>query len=138
MTNFVIPSIDLLDGNVVRLKQGDYSKTTVYEIKVDDLVEKYSIFNTLHIVDLNGAKGEKCEENEKIIKKIREKFKGKIQVGGGFRDVDKIDFYLNKIKVDAVVLGTLCVKNIEKTTRNIFHNSSDVEALHNLINPYIG
>ena len=115
MKNFIIPSIDLLDGNVVRLKQGDYNKATVYEVKVDDLVEKYSIFNTLHIVDLNGAKGEKCEENEKIIKEIRKKFKGNIQVGGGFRDVDKIDFYLNQIKVNAVVLGTLCVKNVEKT-----------------------
>ena len=115
MKNFIIPSIDLLDGNVVRLKQGDYNKATVYEVKVDDLVEKYSIFNTLHIVDLNGAKGEKCKENEKIIAKIRAKFKGKIQVGGGFRDVDKIDFYLNQIKVNAVVLGTLCIKNVEKT-----------------------
>ena len=115
MKNIVIPSIDLLDGKIVRLLKGDYNKATVYEIKLDDLVEKYSIFNTLHIVDLNGAKGEKCEENEKIIKEIRKKFKGNIQVGGGFRDVDKIDFYLNQIKVNAVVLGTLCVKNVEKT-----------------------
>lgn len=115
MKNFVIPSIDLLDGNVVRLKQGDYNKATVYEVKVDDLLEKYSIFNTLHLVDLNGAKGEKCKENEEIIKEIRKKFKGNIQVGGGFRDVEKIEFYLNKVSVDAVVLGTLCIKNVEKT-----------------------
>ena len=40
MKNFIIPSIDLLDGNVVRLKQGDYNKATVYEVKLDDLVEK--------------------------------------------------------------------------------------------------
>ena len=115
MKNFIIPSIDLLDGNIVRLKQGDYNKATVYEVKLDDLLGKYSIFNTLHVVDLNGAKGEQCKENEKIIKEIRKKFKGKIQVGGGFRDVGKIDFYLNQIKVNEVVLGTLCVKNVEKT-----------------------
>ena len=115
MKNFIIPSIDLLDGKIVRLLNGDYNRSTIYEVKVDDLVEKYSIFNTLHIVDLNGAKGEKCEENEEIIAKIRVKFKGKIQVGGGFRDVEKIEFYLNKVSVDAVVLGTLCIKNVEKT-----------------------
>ena len=119
MKNFVIPSIDLLDGKIVRLLKGNYNKATIFEVKVDDLVEKYSIFNTLHIVDLNGAKGEKCEENEKIITKIREKFKGKIQVGGGIRDVEKIDYYLNQVSVDAVVLGTLCVKNVKKTVEII-------------------
>ena len=61
MKNFVIPSIDLLDGKIVRLLKGDYDKATIYEVKVDNLVEKYNIFNNLHIVNLNGAKGEKCE-----------------------------------------------------------------------------
>ncbi len=115
MKNFIIPSIDLLDGKVVRLLKGDYEKTTFYNISIDDLLKKYNIFETLHIVNLNGAKGEKCEDNEKKTQKIRQKFRGKIQVGGGFRDVEKIDFYLNKLNVDAVVLGTLCIKNIEKT-----------------------
>ena len=115
ITDFIIPSIDLLDGKIVRLLKGNYEKSTIYEVKIDNLLEKYSIFNTLHIVDLNGAKGEKCEKNEKIIKEIRKKFRGKIQVGGGFRDIEKIDYYLNKLNVDAVVLGTLCIKNVEKT-----------------------
>ena len=115
MKNFVIPSIDLLDGKIVRLLKGDYDKATIYEVKVDDLIEKYDIFNTLHIVNLNGAKGEKCEENEKIITEIGKKFKGKIQVEGGFRNVEKINYYLNNLNVDAVVLGTLCIKNVEKT-----------------------
>ena len=115
MKNFVIPSIDLLDGKIVRLLKGDYDKATIYEVKVDDLIEKYDIFNTLHIVNLNGAKGEKCEENEKIIREIRKKFKGKIQVGGGIRDIEKIEFYLNEVSIDAVVLGTLCIKNVAKT-----------------------
>jgi len=115
MKNFVIPSIDLLDGKIVRLLKGDYNKATIYEVKVDDLVEKYSIFNTLHIVNLNGAKCEKCKENEKIITEIRKQFTGKIQVGGGFRDIEKMEFYLNEVSVDAVVLGTLCIKNVDKT-----------------------
>ena len=115
MKNFVIPSIDLLDGKIVRLLKGDYDKATIYEVKVDDLIEKYDIFNTLHIVNLNGAKGEKCEKNEKIITEIRKKFKGKIQVGGGIRDIEKMEFYLNEVSVDAIVLGTLCIKNVEKT-----------------------
>ena len=115
MKNFVIPSIDLLDGKIVRLLKGDYDKATIYEVKVDDLVEKYNIFDNLHIVNLNGAKGEKCEENEKIITEIRHEFKGKIQVGGGIRDIEKMEFYLNEVSIDAVVLGTLCIKNVDKT-----------------------
>ena len=39
MKNFVIPSIDLLDGKIVRLLNGDYNKSTIYEVKIDDLVE---------------------------------------------------------------------------------------------------
>lgn len=119
MKNFIIPSIDLLDGKIVRLLKGNYNKATIYDVKVDDLVEKYSIFNTLHIVDLNGAKGEKCEKNEKIIAEIRKRFTEKIQVGGGFRDIEKIEFYLNEVSIDAVVLGTLCIKNVEKTVKII-------------------
>ena len=119
MKNFVIPSIDLLDGKIVRLLKGDYNKATIYEVKVDDLVEKYNAFSNLHIVNLNGAKGEKCEKNEKIIAEIRKKFKGKIQVGGGIRNIEKIEFYLNKVNIDAVVLGTLCIKNVEKTVEII-------------------
>ena len=119
MKNFVIPSIDLLDGKIVRLLKGDYDKATIYEVKVDDLVEKYDIFDNLHIVNLNGAKGEKCEKNEKIIAEIRKKSTGKIQVGGGIRDIKKIEFYINEVGVDAVVLGTLCIKNVEKTVEII-------------------
>ena len=115
MKNFVIPSIDLLDGKIVRLLNGDYDKTTVYEVKIDDLIEKYSVFSTIHVVDLNGARGEKCEENEKIIAEIGKKFKGKIQVGGGIRDIEKMEFYLNEVSVNAVVLGTLCIKKKKKT-----------------------
>ena len=44
ITEFIIPSIDLLDGKVVRLLKGDYDKATIYEVKLDDLLEKYSIF----------------------------------------------------------------------------------------------
>ena len=81
MKDFVIPSIDLLDGKIVRLLKGNYNKATVYEVKVDDLLEKYKDFCVLHVVDLNGAKGENCEENKKIITEIRKKFKGKKLLG---------------------------------------------------------
>lgn len=89
ITDFIIPSIDLLDGEIIRLKQGDYNNKTKYELNIDDLLEKYKDFAFLHVVNLNGAKGEK---NEKIISEIRKKFKGKIQVGGGFRDIEKNRF----------------------------------------------
>ena len=58
MKNFVIPSIDLLDGQIVRLFKGNYGEKTVYNVEIDDLLAKYQGFGRLHIVDLNGAKGD--------------------------------------------------------------------------------
>ena len=116
--DFIIPSIDLLDGNIVRLKQGNYNDKTIYNANIDELIEKYKGFSNLHIVDLNGAKGEKNGKNEEIIKEIRKKFSGKIQIGGGIRTYQDAEKWLN-LGVDKVVIGTLCIKNIKETNKII-------------------
>ena len=106
--NFTIPSIDLLDGNIVRLHKGDYNQKTVYNIDIDELLEKYKQFENLHIVDLNGAKGNGLV-NIELIKQIRLKYKGRIQFGGGIRSIEIANKMLNEFGIDRVVLGTIAI-----------------------------
>ena len=97
--SFVIPSIDLLDGEIVRLYKGDYEQKTLYNIDIDELLEKYKDFQNLHIVDLNGAKGNGLV-NIELIKKIRLKFKSRIQFGGGMRSIEIVNKALNEFNID--------------------------------------
>ena len=113
MKNFVIPSIDILDGQIVRLFKGNYGEKTVYNVEISELIAKYQDFERLHIVDLNGAKGNGIE-NLAIIKEIREKFHGKIQLGGGIRNLEIAQSVL-ALGVDAVVLGTVAITDFELT-----------------------
>lgn len=109
----IFPAIDLRDGKVVRLFQGDYDQMTVYS---DDPVEIASSFKTagagnLHLVDLDGAKDGKLV-NYDSIKKITENVDMFVEVGGGIRDEERIRQYL-EIGVGRVILGTVAVKDTE-------------------------
>ena len=107
------PAIDIKDGKCVRLLFGDMEKDTIYN---NDPLDQAMWFvdqgaEWLHIVDLDGAvSGNK--ENKKSIEKILGKLKDKvkIQVGGGIRDIDDIDFWLQR-SVNRVILGTLAIEN---------------------------
>ena len=112
--DFIVPSIDILDGKIVRLENGKFNKKQIYNINIEELLDKYKCFNLLHIVNLNGAKGEYNEKNIILIKRIIQKFKGKIQLGGGIRTREDVNFWLNN-GVNNVVIGTLCINNIEET-----------------------
>ena len=113
-SHFIIPSIDLLDGQIVRLHKGNYDEKTIYSISIDELLNRYKNFANLHIVDLNGAKND-GQKNLDLIKEIREKFNGKIQVGGGIRSIEIIENMINNIKIDKIVLGTMAINDIIKT-----------------------
>lgn len=112
--DFIIPSIDLLDGNIVRLQRGDYNQQTIYNISIDELLKRYANFNTLHIVDLNAARGDGLI-NLNLIQKIRSKFHGTIQLGGGIRKVQIAEQMLDKMKIDKIVLGTIAMTNFPLT-----------------------
>lgn len=100
----IIPAIDLLDGQVVRLQKGDYQKITVYN---DNPVEEASKFKEagfshIHVVDLNGAKSGDFE-NLPIIKQIIDKTGLSVQTGGGVRSRKDIDQLL-----EAGLTGVIC------------------------------
>jgi phosphoribosylformimino-5-aminoimidazole carboxamide ribotide isomerase len=109
----IIPAIDLKDGRCVRLKQGDMRTATVFS---DDPVAmarhwKAQGARRLHVVDLNGAVAGK-PKNEKVIRDIIAAVGEEvpIQVGGGIRDLDTIESYLDT-GVTYIVIGTAAVKN---------------------------
>jgi len=108
----IIPAIDLKDGKCVRLKQGDMDDVTVFS---DDPVAMAQTWlergaRRLHIVDLNGAAAGK-PKNEAVIKAIAEAVGDRmpIQLGGGIRDLDTIERYLDD-GVSYVIVGTAAVK----------------------------
>ncbi|HYR33055.1 MAG TPA: 1-(5-phosphoribosyl)-5-[(5-phosphoribosylamino)methylideneamino]imidazole-4-carboxamide isomerase [Burkholderiales bacterium] len=109
----IIPAIDLKDGRCVRLKQGDMSTAVVFS---DDPVAMAKHWagqgaRRLHIVDLNGAVAGR-PKNEKVIREMIAAVGAQvpIQVGGGIRDLDTIESYLDA-GVTYIVIGTAAVKN---------------------------
>jgi phosphoribosylformimino-5-aminoimidazole carboxamide ribotide isomerase len=106
----VIPAIDLKDGKCVRLRQGRMDDDTVFSDDPVAMAKKWQAAGArrLHIVDLNGAfAGEPV--NGEVIQAIAEACPDlPIQVGGGIRDEDTVQAYLNA-GVQYVIIGTKAV-----------------------------
>ena len=109
----IIPAIDLKDGRCVRLKQGDMGTATVFGEDPVAMATHWAAQGArrLHIVDLNGAVAGR-PKNEKVIRDmIRAVGEAMpIQLGGGIRDLDTIESYIDA-GVAYVVIGTAAVKN---------------------------
>lgn len=108
----LIPAIDLKDGEAVRLYKGDYNQKTVYSKEPEKLAKQFEKMGAklLHIVDLDGAKDGKCV-NFDVIKKIRKNVSIPIELGGGIRNKETVQLYLDKIGIDRVILGTSAINN---------------------------
>lgn len=107
-----IPAIDLKEGLCVRLRRGDMQQATIYS---NDPVEQAGIWVNLgaqriHIVDLDGAiAGE--PKNLAVIQKIIQTYPNvEIEIGGGIRDLDTINRYIDA-GVNYIVLGTKVIQN---------------------------
>lgn len=109
----LIPAIDLKDGHCVRLKQGDMADATVFSEDPAAMARHWleQGARRLHIVDLNGAIAGK-PINEAAIKAIVAELGDEIpiQLGGGIRDLDTIERYLDD-GISYVIIGTAAVKN---------------------------
>ena len=107
----ILPAIDIIDGKPVRLYQGSYEK--VREV-AKDVFEAAKTFTEegaswLHIVDLDGAKLGK-PVNTKIILKVVRELKVFVQVGGGIRNMEQLDIYIQN-GVKRCILGTSALKD---------------------------
>ena len=109
----IFPAIDIKDKRCVRLIKGDFDNKTEYEMSPFEQARKYKDkgFKNLHIVDLDGAlTGEVV--NLDIIKDIINKFEIKIEVGGGVRNFDSIQKYVD-VGVEKVILGSAAISDKE-------------------------
>jgi phosphoribosylformimino-5-aminoimidazole carboxamide ribotide isomerase len=109
----VIPAIDLLEGHCVRLYQGDYSQSQVFNENPADVAKQWvdEGATRLHVVDLDGAKAGKIV-NLEAIKAIASRVSVPIQVGGGLRDRQSVQQLFN-IGVQRAILGTVAVEQPE-------------------------
>ena len=106
----LIPAIDIKDGRCVRLRQGRMDQETIYGENPLDMAKRWvdAGARRLHIVDLDGAIAGK-PENADVIHEIAEAYPElPIQVGGGIRDEDTIQTYLD-VGVTYVIVGTKAV-----------------------------
>ena len=109
----IIPAIDVKDGRCVRLQQGKMETAKVFSDNPVQMAKHWASQGArrLHIIDLNGAIAGR-PKNEKVIREMVAAVGEQvpIQVGGGIRDLDTIESYLDA-GVTYIVIGTAAVKN---------------------------
>lgn len=109
----IIPSIDIYQGNVVRLTMGNFNRIKIYS----DNPIKQALFwqnqgaQYLHIVDLEGAKVGQVKIFP-LLKKIRKEIIINIQFGGGIRSMNTVEEILS-LGIDRVVIGSLVLKELK-------------------------
>jgi phosphoribosylformimino-5-aminoimidazole carboxamide ribotide isomerase len=106
----ILPAIDIRNGKCVRLQQGDYSQETIYADSPVDMAKHWEQQGAqfLHIVDLDGAKDGQAT-NFVLVSRIAESIKIPIEIGGGIRNQETIQQYLDA-GVNRLVIGTLALK----------------------------
>ena len=105
----IIPAIDLIGGQAVRLMKGDYNKVTVYSNKPSEVAKGFEAYGAefMHIVDLDGAK-DGSTVNFETIREIVSETSLSVEVGGGIRSLETVKKYID-IGVDRVIIGTAAV-----------------------------
>lgn len=107
----LVPAIDILGGKVVRLMKGDYGQVTVYN---DDPVDQARQFEAagatrVHIVDLDGAR-DGAPTNMNVISKMASNTSMEVEVGGGIRNMETFERYLDS-GATRLVLGSALVND---------------------------
>ena len=107
----ILPSVDLRDGRVVRLKQGDYARQINYSVDPAETARSFRDAGAewMHVVDLDGAKQGRPVQTDLIAKMIVAS-ELKVEVGGGIRSADDIGALL-EAGACRVVLGTKAMED---------------------------
>ena len=107
----ILPAIDILGGKCVRLTKGEYG--TAEKVAADPIETALSFERAgaefIHMVDLDGAKAG-SRVNSDIYTEVAKKVSVPIEVGGGIRDMDTVDYYINK-GIERVIIGSAALKN---------------------------
>ncbi len=110
MSFTIYPAIDLHDGKVVRLKEGDPARMTSYSDNPEEMARQWlgAGASWLHVVNLDGAFGERDNKNLVALESIL-KLDARVQFGGGMRSLAAIERAL-ELGVSRVVLGTIAIE----------------------------
>jgi len=108
----LIPAIDLLGGEAVRLTQGRYDAATVYDADPAGVAARFAAMGIrrLHVVDLDGAKAGRPVQAEAVRRILAAVGRIPVQVGGGLRTEDGVDAAL-AWGIDRVILGTAALRD---------------------------
>lgn len=109
----IIPAIDLIDGQSVRLSQGDYDEKIIMPKTPEEAVKYYSQFSQvarIHVVDLIGAAEQKAVEVS-MIKKIKQLTNIPLELGGGLRSIETIQLY-DELGIDYFILGSRAIMDV--------------------------
>ncbi|CAB0149687.1 1-(5-phosphoribosyl)-5-[(5-phosphoribosylamino)methylideneamino] imidazole-4-carboxamide isomerase [Pseudidiomarina piscicola] len=107
----LIPALDLINGQVVRLQQGDFERQTTYANDPLPIAKAYASAGAkwLHVVDLDGAR-DPARRQTTTLKRLAEALPMSLQVGGGIRQKSDLE-ELFQCGVKRVVIGSLAVQN---------------------------
>ena len=107
----LFPAIDLYEGKAVRLFKGDYDRMTVYSEHPEEIGRDFAACGAthIHLVDLEGARNGETPNLETVLK-IRAASGLFCEIGGGVRNMDVVERYLNA-GLDRVILGTAAVED---------------------------
>lgn len=110
----LIPAIDIIDGQCVRLTKGDYDQKTVYRDSPAEVAAEFEKigFRRLHVVDLDGAKS-KHIVNGKALQGITAKTRLKVDFGGGIKTDEDIETAFEN-GAQMVTVGSIAVKEPER------------------------
>lgn len=109
--SFIIPAIDIIDGNCVRLSEGDYSTAKVYDPDPVSVAKRFEQAGAkkLHLVDLDGAK-KGSSVHLSILERISSETKLSIDFSGGIRSRESIEAALSA-GASQVAIGSAATKN---------------------------
>ena len=107
----VIPAIDIINKQPVRLYQGDYGQKEVVGESILELARQFEKEGAkyLHLVDLDGAK-EGSLINQEVIVEVAKTVSIPVEIGGGIRSMEAISYYLDH-GLDCVILGTSALED---------------------------
>lgn len=106
----LIPSIDLIQGRCVRLREGNFAAQTTYAVEPQEVLQYYRSCGApwLHVVDLDAVRGEPTV-NDALIEELARERSVRLQVGGGVRDPAAIEHLLTA-GIQRVVIGSAAVQ----------------------------
>ncbi len=133
----IIPAIDLLNNQCVRLTQGDFNQVKIYSNQPEEVAYMFQMMGAkqLHIIDLDGANTDD-PINMISIRNIIKRISIPVQVGGGIRTLERAQMLL-ELGVQRIIIGTAAIENLNllQTLISLYGNRIvvSIDAHHGIV-----